>query len=122
MTEGRGYERLKPLTDLAEILKVATEFERTARDFYTDLVPKVSKNIRYLVEELAAEEQEHFELFSKLAEALTRVQADFPQQPAGNIVQYCHIISLLLKLYKNTTVKKSQNTINNTISRIIPTI
>lgn len=67
MTEGRGYERLKPLTDLAEILKVATEFERTARDFYTDLVPKVSKNIRYLVEELAAEEQEHFELFSKLA-------------------------------------------------------
>ena len=68
MTEGSGYDKLKPLTTLKEILAVATEFERTARDFYTDLAPKVSKNIRYLVEELAAEEQQHYNLFSKLAE------------------------------------------------------
>ena len=67
MPEGRGYQRLKPLTNLQDILDVATEFERTARDFYRDLVPKVSKNIRYLVEELAAEEQEHYDLFSDLA-------------------------------------------------------
>ena len=67
MPEGRGYQRLKPLTNLKDILDVATEFERTARDFYRDLVPKVSKNIRYLVEELAEEEQEHYDLFSDLA-------------------------------------------------------
>jgi rubrerythrin len=68
MTEGSGYKKLKAQTTLKEILAVATEFERTARDFYADLAPKVSKNIRYLVEELAAEEQQHFDLFSKLAE------------------------------------------------------
>ena len=68
MSEGTGYKKLKAQTTLKDILAVATEFERTARDFYTDLAPKVSKNIRYLVEELAAEEQEHFDLFSQLAE------------------------------------------------------
>lgn len=68
MTHGHGHEKLKNLTKLKDILEVATEFERTARDFYRDLTPKVSKNIRYLVEELAEEEQRHFDLFSKLAE------------------------------------------------------
>jgi len=63
-----GYDKLKPLTSLRDILAVAIEFERTARDFYTDLTPKVSKNIRYLVEELAEEEQQHFDLFSQLLE------------------------------------------------------
>ncbi|HHJ16110.1 MAG TPA: rubrerythrin, partial [Gammaproteobacteria bacterium] len=48
-------------------LEVATSFEKAAFDFYTALVPKVSKNLRYLVEELAAEEKEHFDLFDKLA-------------------------------------------------------
>jgi rubrerythrin len=69
MSEGhsRSYERLKSKKSLKEILAVATEFERTARDFYTDLIPKVSKQIRYLVEELAAEEQGHFDLFTALA-------------------------------------------------------
>ncbi|MEW8664842.1 MAG: ferritin family protein, partial [Candidatus Thiodiazotropha sp.] len=51
---------------LSEILEVAIEFERTARDFYNDLIPKVSKQIRYLVEELAEEEQRHFDLFNEL--------------------------------------------------------
>jgi rubrerythrin len=67
MSKGSGYDRLKSQTSLKDILAVATEFERTARDFYTELVPKVSKKMRYLVEELAEEEQQHYELFSKLA-------------------------------------------------------
>ncbi|MBU1191761.1 MAG: ferritin family protein [Gammaproteobacteria bacterium] len=62
-----GYQRLQAQKSLKEILEIATEFERIAHDFYTALVPKVSKQIRYLVEELAAEEQEHFDLFQKLA-------------------------------------------------------
>jgi len=66
MTEGRGYKKLKAQTSLQDILEVATEFERTARDFYKGLAPKVSKRIRYLVEELADEEQQHFDLFSEL--------------------------------------------------------
>jgi len=63
-----GIERLRGKTTMREILEVATGFEASARDFYTGLIPKVSKRIRYLVEELAAEEQEHFDLFTKLAE------------------------------------------------------
>jgi len=68
MTKGHGYDKLKPLTNLKDILEVATEFERTARDFYSALIPKVSKSIRYLVEELAEEEQRHLDLFSQLSE------------------------------------------------------
>jgi rubrerythrin len=64
--EGKGYRRLKPLKSLAEILDVAIEFEKTARDFYTALIPKVSKQLRYLAEELAKEEQQHFDLFSEI--------------------------------------------------------
>ncbi len=66
--ESESYARIKSQKTLKDILKVATEFERAARDFYTDLAPKVSKRIRYLVEELAEEEQEHYDLFSSLAE------------------------------------------------------
>jgi rubrerythrin len=69
MTEGsHGMERLRGKATLREILEVATSFEESARDFYAGLIPKVSKRIRYLVEELAAEEQEHFVLFSTLAQ------------------------------------------------------
>ena len=63
-----AYERIRSKKTLKEILEVATSFEKAARDFYASLVPKVSKNLRYLVEELAEEEQHHFDLFSKLAE------------------------------------------------------
>ncbi len=62
-----GYQQIKSMKTLAEILKVATSFEQKAHEFYSQLIPKVSKNLRYLVEELAVEEQEHFDLFSKLA-------------------------------------------------------
>ncbi len=68
MPEGKGYKKLKSQTSLSDILAVSTEFERTARDFYRDLSGKVSKNIRYLVEELAEEEQRHFDLFTELRE------------------------------------------------------
>jgi rubrerythrin len=69
MTEGtHGIDRLRGKTTLREILEVATSFEASARDFYTGLIPKVSKRIRYLVEDLAAEEQEHFDLFGRLAQ------------------------------------------------------
>ena len=70
MSEGHSasYERIKSKKTLREILEVATSFEKAAWDFYSDLAPKVSKNIRWLVEELAEEEQRHFDLFSELAQ------------------------------------------------------
>jgi rubrerythrin len=68
MTEGtHGIDRLRGKTSLREILEVATHFEASARDFYAALAPRVSKRIRDLVEELAAEEQRHFDLFAQLA-------------------------------------------------------
>ena len=54
---------MKNLTSLREVLELATKFEITARDFYTDLAGKVSKDMRYLVEELATEEQQHVPTF-----------------------------------------------------------
>lgn len=69
MTEGRhGIERLQGKTTLREILDVATSFEASARDFYTALIPRVSKRIRFLVEDLAAEEQRHYDMFGALAQ------------------------------------------------------
>jgi len=68
MTEGdpATYERIRSKKSLEEILEVATSFEEAARDFYADLIPKVSKNFRWLVEELASEEQGHYDLFTNL--------------------------------------------------------
>lgn len=75
-----GIERLRGKTTLKEILEVATGFEETARDFYTALIPKVSKRIRYLVEELAEEEQRHYDLFGGLAD-----RADIAEQIQAEI-------------------------------------
>jgi len=61
-----GRDRLLSSKTLAEVLETATAFERSARDFYLDLAPRVSKRIRWLVEELAEEEQRHFDLFTAL--------------------------------------------------------
>ena len=61
-------KKLSEMTTIKEVLETATGFERAAHAFYTDLIPKVSKNVRYLVEELAEEEAEHVRLFSELAE------------------------------------------------------
>jgi rubrerythrin len=66
--EQHGRDLLAGKKTLKEILEVATSFEKTACDFYTALIPKVSKQIRYLVEELAYEEMEHYHLFCDLAE------------------------------------------------------
>uniref|UniRef100_UPI0025D2840B ferritin family protein n=1 Tax=Thiohalocapsa sp. TaxID=2497641 RepID=UPI0025D2840B len=65
--EASAYERIKSKQTLKEILEVATSFEQSARDFYTGLIPKVGKNIRWVVEDLAKEEQHHYDLFSELA-------------------------------------------------------
>jgi rubrerythrin len=62
-----GYERIKAKKTLKEILEVATSFEATARDFYTALIPRVSKRLRWLVEDLAKEEAGHYALFTELA-------------------------------------------------------
>lgn len=60
-------ERLRGMKTLDEILHTAASFEKTAWDFYAALAPKVSKRIRWLVDELAEEEQRHHELFVELA-------------------------------------------------------
>jgi rubrerythrin len=65
--ESASYARIKSMTTLKDVLAVATSFEESARDFYTALIPKVSKNFRWLVEELAQEEQGHYDLFTSLA-------------------------------------------------------
>ena len=62
-----AYEKIHSKKTLAEILEVATSFEKAAWDFYTALIPKVSKNLRYLVKDLANEEKEHYEMFNNLA-------------------------------------------------------
>jgi rubrerythrin len=86
MPEGRGYQRLKSQSSLEDILRVAIDFERSARDFYTDMLPRVSKNIRYLLEELATEEQQHFDLFSQLAARsdLTQMLQTAIERPASD--------------------------------------
>jgi len=62
-----GYKRIRSKKTLAEILEVATSFEKSAFEFYSALIPKVSKNLRYLVEELAEEEKRHYDMFTALA-------------------------------------------------------
>lgn len=64
---GSGYERIRSKKTLKEILEVASSFEESAHRFYTGLIPKVSKNFRWLVEDLAREEQGHYDLFTALA-------------------------------------------------------
>jgi len=59
-------QKLRQMSTIEDILKTAVSFEKTAWDFYTQLATKVSKRIRWLVEELAEEEQRHFELFDSL--------------------------------------------------------
>ncbi|SFC23394.1 ferritin family protein [Tropicimonas isoalkanivorans] len=59
--------KLSGKTTIREIFETATEFEKVAHRFYTALIPNVSKDIRWLVEELAEEELEHVDLFTKLA-------------------------------------------------------
>lgn len=93
MTDGsHGIERLRGKTSLQEILEVATHFEEVARDFYTALIPKVGKRIRYLVEELAAEEQRHYDMFGALArraDIVAQVQAEIERTAADSKFSDC---------------------------------
>lgn len=86
MANETSYQRLKGKTSLQDILAVATEFESTARDFYKDISLKVSKKIRYLVEELADEEQSHFDLFTELSNHpdIEKELLEMVETPASN--------------------------------------
>jgi rubrerythrin len=68
-TEGTrdAYERIQSMTTLKDILEVASSFEESARNFYAGLIPKVGKNVRWVVEELAKEEQQHYDLLTTLS-------------------------------------------------------
>jgi rubrerythrin len=61
-----AYEQLKEKRELGEILDIAMTFERTAREFFEGLRGRVGKPIRDLVDELAAEEARHYQLFADL--------------------------------------------------------
>jgi rubrerythrin len=62
-----AYARIQSKKTLKEVLAAAASFEASARDFYTDLIPKVSKNVRWVVEDLAREEQQHYDMLTELA-------------------------------------------------------
>lgn len=78
--------KLKGKATVREIFETATEFERVAHAFYAALAPKVSKNIRWLVEELAEEELEHIRIFTELAQnpAVEAVMAEKLDRPASD--------------------------------------
>jgi rubrerythrin len=87
-----GRDKLLNSKTVAEILDTAVSFERTARDFYRDLAPKVSKRIRWLVDELAEEEQRHFDLFSELmkrGDIAAQVQAKIATPAADHRFSDC---------------------------------
>ncbi len=79
-------QALSQMTTVEEVLETVAEFDREAHSFYVDLVPKVSKNIRYIVEDLARAELEHIiklrelarseELAGHLKDAIQRPEAD----------------------------------------------
>ncbi|MCU7833807.1 MAG: rubrerythrin, partial [gamma proteobacterium symbiont of Taylorina sp.] len=88
MTENHisGKEQLQACTTLKEILEQAIEFECTARDFYADLALKVTKRIRYLLDELVIEEQAHYDLFTSLLnepDVIEQIQQEI-MTPPGN--------------------------------------
>lgn len=90
--------KLRDMKSLEEILDTATAFEESARDFYTELAPKVSKRIRWLVEELAEEEQEHYRLFSELADKsrnseAVQIRVETPQSD-GKFTDCLHLPDL----------------------------
>ena len=93
-TEGHvsGKDKLQACSTLKEILQQATEFERTARDFYAELSPKVSKRIRYLVDELVIEEQAHYDLFIDLAnnpEIADQIKLEIATPPSNKRFSDC---------------------------------
>ena len=61
------FDKLHHHASLHEFIDLAIEFEQVAHDFYTDLLPKISKHVRYIVEELIAEEEAHIAQLNELA-------------------------------------------------------
>lgn len=59
-------QTLSEVTTVGEVLQHVAEFDRAAHEFYLNLAPKVSKNIRFLVEELAEAEASHIEMIEAL--------------------------------------------------------
>ncbi len=87
-----GKDKLEACITLKEILEQATEFERTARDFYVALAPNVSKRIRYLVEDLVVEEQAHYDLFTDLANdehVLQQIKMEIARPPSNKRFSDC---------------------------------
>ena len=87
-----GKEQLKACTTLKEILEKAIEFEKTARDFYAELAPKVSKRIRYLLDDLVLEEQAHYDLFTALAnepEVIEQIKQKIATPPSNKRFSDC---------------------------------
>ncbi len=68
----QGAEKLRQTQTLEEVLDTAASFEKTAMEFYTGLIPRVSKRIRWLVEELAEEEKNHYALLQNLLKTADR--------------------------------------------------
>jgi len=66
VAEGGSYQELKRKTTIGEVLDTASSFEQAAYDFYTALGKKVSKRLNFLVQDLAAEEKNHVEMFKEL--------------------------------------------------------
>ena len=60
---------LENLTTVEEVLETVAEFDREAHSFYVDLVPRVSKHIRYIVEDLARARLEQVRMMSDLAKS-----------------------------------------------------
>ena len=76
-----AYARIQSKKTLKEILEVASSFEESARNFYSDLIPKVSKNVRWVVEELAQEEQQHYDCSRPSRRAATSRPRFRPRSP-----------------------------------------
>jgi rubrerythrin len=61
------FDKLHHHASLGEFIDLAIEFEQVAHDFYTELLPKTGKNIRYIVDELISEEEAHIAKLQELA-------------------------------------------------------
>ena len=59
-------QALRELTTIGDVLDTVAAFDRAAHSFYADLAPRVSKSIRYLVEELAEAELAHIAMIEAL--------------------------------------------------------
>jgi hypothetical protein len=62
-------ESLSKLTTAEEVLERVAEFDREAHGYYVDLIPNVSKSIRYIVEDLARTRLAHVRKISRLAKS-----------------------------------------------------